>query len=140
MMNNKIISKTQARTYSPLTLAFLGDGYYELLVRHRITLEHNMSAQKLHIAAVKKVRAAFQAQACERIAELLTEEEAEIFKRGRNAGGTVPRSSNPAEYRKATGLEALFGWLLLTGETERTEELFEVIYNYEEEKIYKMGH
>jgi len=129
-----IISKEQARAYSPLTLAFLGDGYYELLVRQRITLEHNMSAQKLHLAAVKKVRASFQAEAVERIAELLTEEETEIFKRGRNATGAIPRSSNPAEYRKATGLEALFGWLLLIGEATRAEELFEVIYNSEENK------
>jgi ribonuclease-3 family protein len=134
MLSDKIISKAQARTYSPLTLAFLGDGYYELLVRRRITLEHNMSANKLHRAAVAKVRASFQAAACERIAELLTEEEAEIFKRGRNANGTVPRSSNPAEYRKATGLEALFGWLLLIGEETRAEELFEVIYNSEKSK------
>ncbi|MCL2697699.1 MAG: ribonuclease III [Oscillospiraceae bacterium] len=123
------LKKAQARAYSPLTLAFLGDSYYELMVRQRITLEHNMSANKLHLAAVKKVRASFQAAACEKIAELLTEEETEILKRGRNAGGAVPRSSNPAEYRKATGLEALLGWLLLIGETKRAEELFEVIYN-----------
>jgi ribonuclease-3 family protein len=133
-MNIETLTKAQARTYSPLTLAFLGDGYYELMVRHRITLEHNMSANKLHRAAVAKVRASFQAAACGRIAELLTEEEAEIFKRGRNAGGTVPRSSCPADYRKATALETLLGWLLLTGENQRAEELFEVIYNSEETK------
>jgi ribonuclease-3 family protein len=139
-MNIKILTKEQARAYSPLTLAFLGDSYYELMVRRRITLEHNMSANKLHRAAVAKVRASFQATAYERIAELLTEEESEIFKRGRNAGGTVPRSSNPAEYRKATGLEALLGWLLLIGEESRAEELFEVIYNSEEEKNTKMDY
>lgn len=127
-----ILTKEQARNYSPSTLAFLGDGYYELLVRQRITLEHNMSAAKLHRAAVKKVRASFQASAVEKIAELLTEEESDIFRRGRNATGTVPRSSNPAEYRKATALETVFGWLLLIGETKRAEELFEVIYNSEE--------
>ncbi|MCL2694235.1 MAG: ribonuclease III [Oscillospiraceae bacterium] len=130
-MNNKCISKEKARAYSPLTLAFLGDGYYELLARHKITLEHNMSAGKLHRAAVEKVRASFQAGASEKVAEILTEEESEIFRRGRNATGTVPRSSNPAEYRKATALEVLFGWLLLTGQNERAEELFEVIYHSE---------
>jgi ribonuclease-3 family protein len=126
-----ILSKEQARTYSPLTLAFLGDSYYELLVRQKITLEHNMSAGKLHRAAVEKVRASFQASAAEKITELLTEEEAEIFRRGRNATGSIPRSSNPSEYRKATGLETLFGWLVLIGENKRAEQLFEIIYNTE---------
>ncbi|MCL2637589.1 MAG: ribonuclease III [Oscillospiraceae bacterium] len=134
ILTSVTLPKEQARNYSPLTLAFLGDGYYELLVRQKITLEHNMSAHKLHLAAVKKVRASFQAKAFEKISELLTEEETEIFRRGRNANGTVPRSANPAEYRKATGLEALFGWLLLIGENKRAEELFEVIYNFKEEK------
>ena len=133
-MINKILTKAEARTYSPLTLAFLGDSYYELMVRQRITLEHNMSTAKLHRAAVERVRASFQASAAECITELLTEEEAEILRRGRNATGSVPRSSNPAEYRKATALEALFGWLLLIGETNRAEELFEVIY-YSQESI-----
>lgn len=123
------LTKDQARAYSPLTLAFLGDGYYEILTRQRITFEHNMSARKLHLACVEKVRASYQAEACERIMPLLTEEESDIFRRGRNATGTVPHSSNPAEYRKATALEVLFGWLLLTGENERAEELFEVIYH-----------
>ncbi|MCL2109533.1 MAG: ribonuclease III [Oscillospiraceae bacterium] len=122
------ITKEQAKQYSPLTLAFLGDGYYEMLVRRRITLRHNMSAAKLHRAAVEKVRASFQAGAVERIAGLLTDEEREILRRGRNASGNIPRSSNPAEYRRATALEALFGWLLLIGETKRAEELFEVIF------------
>ncbi|MCL2077891.1 MAG: ribonuclease III [Oscillospiraceae bacterium] len=128
------ITKEKANAYSPLTLAFLGDGYYELLVRHKITLSHNMSAGKLHLAAVEKVRASYQASAAERIAELLSQEEKDIFRRGRNAVGIVPRSSSPAEYRKATALEAVFGWWMLIGETERAEEIFEVIYNYENEK------
>ncbi|MCL2019775.1 MAG: ribonuclease III [Oscillospiraceae bacterium] len=128
------ITKEQANRYSPLTLAFLGDGYYELLVRQKITLLHNMSANKLHHAAVKKVRASFQAAACEKLKTVLTEEESEIFRRGRNAGGAVPRSSTPSEYRKATALEVLFGWLLLIGETKRAEELFEVIYYYSEKE------
>ncbi|MCL1824225.1 MAG: ribonuclease III [Oscillospiraceae bacterium] len=128
------ISKEQARAYSPLTLAFLGDSYYELMTRQRITLEHNMNAEKLHLAAVEKVRASYQAKASESVLPLLTEEESEIFRRGRNATGTVPRSASPAEYRKATALEVLFGWLLLIGATERAEELFEEVYYYKEEK------
>jgi ribonuclease-3 family protein len=131
-----IITKEQARAYSPLTLAFLGDGYYELLVRQRITLEHNMSAAKLHRAAVGRVRASFQASVCSKLDELLTEEEREVFRRGRNAKGSIPRScsKNPADYRRATALETLFGWLLLIGETARAEELFGVIYNFRESK------
>ena len=123
------LTKDKAREYSPLTLAFLGDGYYELLARQKITTEHNMSVKKLHLASVEKVRASYQARASERIAPLLSEEESEILRRGRNAAGTVPRSSSPAEYRKATALEVLFGWLMLTGQNGRAEELFEVIFN-----------
>ena len=129
-----ILTKEQAKQYSPLTLAFLGDGYYELLVRRRITLLHNMSAEKLHLAAVEKVRASFQAGAVERIEGLLTEEEADILRRGRNAAGNVPRSSNPAEYRRATALEVLFGWFALSGQEARAEELFEVIFNFSEKE------
>lgn len=78
------------------------------------------------------VNAGFQSYAYDIIAELLTEEETEIFKRGRNAtGNNVPRSSNPKDYRRATGMEALFGYLYLTGQNDRIKELFEKIYTSE---------
>ncbi len=76
------------------------------------------------------MRASYQSAAAELIEDILTEEEADIFRRGRNASGIqVPKSSTPAEYHRATGLEALFGYLFLTGGYDRANQLFEVILN-----------
>ncbi len=118
-----------AAQYSPLALAFLGDCIYERQVRERILLEANRPARQLHEAAVSRVRAAYQAKAAEHILPLLTEEEADIFRRGRNATGiSVPRHATPADYRKATGLEALFGYWHLCGCEARITEIFSVIW------------
>lgn len=127
------IDKKDANGYSPLTLAFLGDAVYERLVRERLVLTANMPVKKLHAEAVERVRASYQSKAVEIIMPLLNEEEETILKRGRNAtGNTVPKSSNPAEYRRATALEALFGYLQLTENYKRMVELFDIIwYNTE---------
>ena len=128
------VSVAQARSYSPLTLAFLGDGVYEIFVRERIVLKGSMSVSALHTSAVKMVRASFQARAVEFLNEknFLSEEEYDIIRRGRNAtGNSVPKSSNPAEYRKATGLEALFGYLYLIGNNDRMREIFQMICEME---------
>lgn len=118
-----------AAQYSPLALAFLGDCIYERLVRERILLEANRPARQLHEAAVARVRAAYQAKAADHILPLLTEDEKDIFRRGRNATGiSVPRHATPADYRKATGLEALFGYLHLCGSAARISEIFSVIW------------
>lgn len=90
-----------------------------------------MPVKKLHPASVERVRAEYQARAAELIADMLTEDEAAVMKRGRNAScstGSVPKSSNPIEYHKATSLETLFGYLHLLGEHERIRELFEYIW------------
>ncbi|MEG2174704.1 MAG: ribonuclease III domain-containing protein [Oscillospiraceae bacterium] len=115
-----------ARMLNPLTLAFIGDGVYELLAREHIVACHgSLSPGKLHALCVEVVRASAQASAFSRIEGLLDEEELTIFRRGRNAGGvTVPKSSSTADYRCATGLEALFGYLHLCGRSERTRALF----------------
>ena len=128
-----IIDKKDANQYSPLTLAFLGDAFYERLVRERLVLTANMPVKKLHSEAVERVRAAYQSRAVDVITPLLTEEEETVLKRGRNAvGNTVPNSSNPLEYRRATALETLFGYLQLTENFERMVELFDTIwYNTE---------
>ncbi len=124
------MEKRDAMQYSPLTLAFLGDGVYELLVREKLVLNANMPVGKLHRLAVDKVRAAYQAKAYETILPILNEDEESILKRGRNAtGNTVPKSSNPIEYHKATAVECLFGYLHLVGNKSRIDELFEVIWN-----------
>ncbi len=118
-----------AAQYSPLALAFLGDCIYERQVRERILLEANRPARQLHEAAVARVRAAYQAKASEHILPLLTSEEADIFRRGRNATGiSVPKHATPADYRKATGLEALFGYWHLCGREARIREIFSVIW------------
>ncbi len=123
------LSPEAAQLYSPLSLAFLGDSVYEVMVREQILREANRPAKQLHEAAVAHVRAAYQAGASERIAALLTEEESELFRRGRNASGiSVPRHATPADYRKATGCECLFGYLYLCGRIDRLRALFSVIW------------
>jgi len=126
------VTVAQARSYSPLTLAFLGDGVYEVYVREHIVLVGSMNADELHKRAVSMVRASFQAKAVDYLSDnnLLFEEEIDVIRRGRNATkNSVPKSSNPAEYRKATGLEALFGYLYLINNEARMRELFEHICN-----------
>lgn len=94
-------------------------------------LAANMPVKKLHPASVERVRANYQARAAMLIEPLLTEEEATVMKRGRNAScssGSVPKSSDPVEYHKATSLEALFGYLHLLGGHERIKELFDYIW------------
>lgn len=116
--------------YSPLTLAFLGDSVYEQLVRERLVLQGNSSVGRLHKNAVKRVCAAFQSKAFEVIERMLDEEESNILRRGRNAtGNTVPKSSNPVEYRRATALECLFGYLYLKGNISRIQEIFDIIWD-----------
>ena len=123
------MEKHQVNQYSPLTLAFLGDAVYEQLVRERLVLTANMPVKKLHQEAVARVRASYQSRAVDEILPILTEDEEAVFKRGRNAtGNTVPKSSDPVEYRRATGLETLFGYLKLTENYERMVELFDIIW------------
>jgi ribonuclease-3 family protein len=118
------------KNYSPLTLAFLGDAVYELCVRERLVQDANRPVGALHKMAVARVRAAFQAEAADRLSDTFTEAEAEVFRRGRNAGGIrVPKSASMSEYHKATGLEAVFGYLYLKNDNERIHTLFEFIYS-----------
>ncbi|MCL1903352.1 MAG: Mini-ribonuclease 3 [Oscillospiraceae bacterium] len=114
---------------NPIALAFYGDAVYEVLVRRIVVSDSNLSVRKLHSASVSKVRASFQAKGAAIIEPLLSDEEADILRRGRNANSQVPKSATVHEYRMATGLEALFGYLSLIGENKRLDELFERIYN-----------
>lgn len=111
------------RTLSPLTLAFVGDGVYELMVRERLACLANRPAAALHKLTVEMVRAEAQSAALECILPLLTEEEEAVFRRGRNAH----TARNSHEYHRATGVEALFGYLYLNGEQARLRELFDEI-------------
>ncbi|HHT54242.1 MAG TPA: ribonuclease III [Clostridiales bacterium] len=115
-------------------LAYLGDAVIELWVRERLVRAGICSSHKLNEQAKRYVTAPAQALAMKRILPLLDAEENAIFRRGRNAGHTsLPKNATAAEYRAATGMEALFGWLHLAGRGERTEELLEVGYKNREE-------
>ena len=115
-------------TLSPLALAFVGDGVYSLMVRERLLSEANRPVNDLHRMAVAQVRAEAQSAAMERLIPVLTEEEEAVFKRGRNAH--TARSG--ADYHRSTGLEALFGYLYLSGRIDRVRELFSLCINSEE--------
>ena len=109
----------------------MGDAVYATLAREKIVSSANMPVRKRHDLTIEKVCAEFQASAVKRLLEkgLLTEEEQEIFRHGRNAGGvTAPKHSTVGEYRAATGLECLFGFLHLSGRTDRIREIFELIW------------
>ncbi|MDE6123897.1 MAG: ribonuclease III [Eubacterium sp.] len=116
------------RQLSPLNLAFVGDCVYEMLVRETLVCDANRPVNDLHRESVKYVSAKAQTEAFAKIKNLLTEDETALFKRGRNAKvGHSPKSATDAEYHTATGVEALFGYLYLNGETERIKELFKII-------------
>ena len=113
------------RAISTLGLAHLGDGVFELMVRSWLCLHGKATNKGLHRATVKYVAAPAQAAAAEKIIPMLTEEEGDVFRRGRNTSPhSVPKAASRADYQTATALEALFGWLYLQGQTRRLNELF----------------
>lgn len=116
--------EVDVRTLSPLTLAFVGDGVYELMVRETLTCRANRPNGELHKLSVTMVRAEAQSAAMETILPLLTEDEIAVYKRGRNAH--TARAGG--DYHRATGLEALFGYLYLTGNIPRIRVLFHAIH------------
>ena len=117
-------------SYSTASLAYLGDCAIEICVREYLVREAGLSSSaKLNKAALEFVRASRQAEAMKNILPLLTEEENAVFHRGRNMGhSSTPKSATVSEYRNATGMEALFGWLHLAGQNERARELFRIAY------------
>ena len=112
---------------SPLNLAFVGDGVYDLMVRERLVCLANRPNKELHQLAVQQVRAEAQAAAMTKLLPLLTEEEEAVYRRGRNAH----TSRSGGDYHKATGLEALFGYLYLSGRVDRVRELFAFVVEKE---------
>ncbi len=123
--------------YSPLVLAYIGDAYYELFIRNMLVDQANEQVEKLHKKTISYVKASAQAAIIDHYidAEMLTEEEMAVFKRGRNTKShTIPKNAVPSEYRKATGFEALIGFLYLKGDTERTEELIKAGVRFLDEK------
>ncbi|NCB63899.1 MAG: ribonuclease III [Clostridia bacterium] len=116
------------RAISNLGLAHLGDSVFELMVRSYLCLHGKASAKGLHRATVRFVAAPAQAAASEKILPLLTEEESDVFRRGRNTSPhSIPKAASRDEYQAATALECLFGHLYLQGKTERLNELFAIM-------------
>ncbi len=110
---------------SGLSLAFVGDAVYETMVRTLVLSKGDARVQTLHSHAIDYVNASFQAQAADRLMMLLTEEEMSVYKRGRNAPSAhTPKNKTEAEYHKATGFEALFGFLWLKKDFKRLSLLF----------------
>ena len=119
----------QLCTYSTAALAYLGDCVIEMCVREHLVRSGISSSARLNRLALDFVRAPRQAEAMKKILPLLDEEETAVFHRGRNTGhGNTPKSATVAEYRAATGMEALFGYLHLAGREERIRTLFAAAY------------
>ncbi|MGN0401925.1 MAG: Mini-ribonuclease 3 [Acetatifactor sp.] len=112
------------RTYSPLTLAYIGDAIYDLVIRTVVVERANRPNGDLHHITVKYVNAGAQARMIEALQGRLTEEEQSVYRRGKNSKPhTMAKNAAPADYKKATGFEAVMGYLYLKGETERMLEL-----------------
>lgn len=128
--------KISANALNGLSLAFIGDAVYEILVREHLLEHGSLQVGKLHKMAVEMVRASFQADVFDFLEPIISEEERGILHRGRNASAThIPKGANAIEYRKATGVEALFGWLYLENKQNRLKELFEMILNRSQEEV-----
>ncbi|GFN33398.1 Mini-ribonuclease 3 [Paenibacillus xylaniclasticus] len=121
-----------ARLMNPVVLAYAGDAVYELLVRQYLISKPNHKSHELHREATRRVSAKAQRLTLERLMPLLTEEEADIVRRGRNAkSGSPPKNADPADYRHATALEALFGYLFYERRGARIGELLAVALDEE---------
>ncbi len=119
------VSCERAKQINPIVLAFVGDAVYTLCVRTRLALSSGEKTGALNRRASERVSAHGQSEALARILPMLTEEEAEIYRRGRNAKKpTKSKNATVAEYVRSTGFEALLGYLYLTGQTERIRQLF----------------
>ncbi|HIZ48082.1 Mini-ribonuclease 3 [uncultured Subdoligranulum sp.] len=122
-------SEVDIHEMSPLALAFVGDAVLELLVRARLVGTTRMQPNRLHTVATHYVSAHAQSRELEILEPLLTEAEASVLRRGKNASkASVAKHATVQEYRASTGLECLLGWLYLQGQTQRVQELFEALW------------
>ena len=117
-------TKQEVELMSPLTWAYIGDAVYELFIRNKLINETNLKPHKLHIEAIKYVKAKSQAEKLNEIYEALTDEEKDIVRRGRNTQNHhLPKNSNVQEYMYSTAFEALIGYLYLTKQNARLREI-----------------
>lgn len=120
-------SKEEVNLMSPLTWAYIGDCVFELHVREYLVQTTNLKPHKLHIEAIKYVKASAQAKLLENVKEILTEEEEEIVRRTRNTQNHhLPKNADPTDYMYATAFEGLIGYLYLSNQKERLEEIIKI--------------
>lgn len=129
----KTVEEARVRGLNGVQLAFVGDTIYDLYARTQVLEEHDACVRELHRRAVAHVNARAQARAFAAVEPLLTEEEADVARRGRNAHSRPPKNQDPGDYARATALEALVGYLYLLGRHSRLEELFAAIRRTEED-------
>lgn len=127
LMEQFQMEKQEINLYSPLTLAYIGDAVYDLMVRTLVVEKGNCAANKLHKRTSEIVKAPAQAELVEKIMPQLTEQEQRIYRRGKNAKSyTMAKNATMKDYQKATGLEAVMGYLYLNGEITRAVELLKM--------------
>lgn len=131
--------KQQPSQYSPLVLAHIGDAVYEVYVRTRVLSENpDLPAHKLHVNTIKIVKAHAQSNSINALIDILEEDETSIYKRGRNAkSGTVPKNADLNDYKRATGLESLVGYLYLLDKHKRLEEIMSIAYENAQVELIK---
>jgi len=130
MMNFNLsnIDKNNLNLISPLVLAYIGDAVFEVFIRTKVVNDGFLKTSKLHSLATGFVKAKSQADALDKIYESLSEDEQEIIRRGRNANSkTIPKNAEIADYKKATALEALIGYLFLSENFTRLDEIIKMI-------------
>lgn len=131
-MDRILADACNPKELSTAALAFVGDAVYSLLVRERLCCASRSGADVLHKRAVEQVRCAAQSEAIRRVQDMLTDEEQAVFNRGRNAHSShVPKNAAVADYRAATGVETLFGYIYMSGRMERLRELFDAMQDGE---------
>ena len=134
------MEEVDMREYSPLTLAYIGDSVYDLIIKSLVINEGNKQVKKLHQDTSRKVQASAQSEMMRVIQEVLTEEEHAVYRRGRNTKSVSPaRNQSLTDYRRATGFEALIGWLYLKNDWKRIIDLVKIGLAHLEEKDVAKG-
>ena len=124
------MEKAQIDAISNLGLAHMGDCVFEILCRAYLCAQGEKTVDRLHRDTINLVKAQSQAKFVDKLLPLLTEEELAYYRRGKNSHvHAVPKSATPADYAKATGVEALFGYLVLSGQKDRANEIFNIVMN-----------
>lgn len=132
ILESKSLSDSDIRMYNPLVLAYIGDSVYDTFIRTMLVSNGSIQVNKLHKRSIKFVSAKAQAEITEQLYNILTEDEQDIVRRGRNTkSNSVPKNADMNDYRYATGFEALIGYLYLIGNAKRLMELFEMISKME---------